>query len=80
MEGNERLLDIQGRIPMIELFGKKYLSQKEAIKRYHYSSSWFEQRRKNKEKPDYIRRGKTLVYYEMESTDKWFQDQIRVNE
>ena len=62
---------------MIEIFGKKYITQKEAIQRYKYSSSWFEHRRINKEEPSYIKRGKRRIYYELESTDNWFKEQIK---
>lgn len=59
---------------MIELFGKKYITDKEASHRYGYSTSWFQKQRSEKKHPAFIKlQGKGKVYYELEETDNWFK-------
>lgn len=63
---------------MIELFGKKYITEKEASVRYQYSREWFRRRRWQRAEPKYIKpAGKGKVYYPLEDTDsffkKWFE-------
>jgi hypothetical protein len=59
---------------MKEINNKKYITQKEAMKRYGYSASWFQTQRKNKLKPVFLqakKRGK--IYYPLDETDRWFE-------
>lgn len=56
---------------MIELHGKKYITDKEASARYGYSSSWFKLRRHEKKQPPYIRLH-SKVLYDQDELDKWF--------
>lgn len=66
---------------MIEIMGKKYLTDKESSKRYGYSIHWFQAKRSRKEKPSFIQiEGKGRIYYPVEETDQWFKDQLRINE
>lgn len=65
----------------MEILGKKFLTQKEASRRYGMSESWFQKRRQNKMRPNYIKfeDGKN-VYYPLIETDQWFEHQIRIKE
>lgn len=69
---------------MIELMGIKYISDKEASKRYGYSKSWFMNKRAQGQGagPPYIQLGmkKTRVLYPLDRTDEWFKELIRMNE
>lgn len=65
---------------MIEFMGKKFLTTKEASKRYGRSVQWFDKRRMNKLKPTYMQiteRG-SVLYPEIE-TDSWFKKQIQIH-
>jgi hypothetical protein len=62
---------------MIELLGIKYISDKEASKRYGYSTSWFQKKRSQKKPPPYIQLlGKGKILYPIDKTDKWFMENI----
>lgn len=64
---------------MIELNNVQYMTEKEAVKRYGYSSAWFQKQRTNREPPSYVKlKGKTKgrVYYPLLETDKWFKDNL----
>jgi hypothetical protein len=60
---------------MIELFGKKYMTEKEAANKYGYSVSWFKMKRFNKLEPNYSKlEGK--IYYDCELLEKYFKDHM----
>ena len=60
---------------MIDLFGKKYITDKEAAKKYSYSVTWFKMQRCKKLEPHYIKlHGR--VYYEVDVLDKYFKEKI----
>jgi hypothetical protein len=60
---------------MIDLLGRKYITDKEAAFRYGFSQKWFVLRRSQKKPPAYIKlHGKVL--YDLEKTDEYFQEQI----
>jgi len=67
---------------MIEIFGIKYITEKEASQRYAYSESWFRLQRKHKLCPKYTRIGvkkRGRVYYPLDATDHWFKMQLEMN-
>lgn len=66
---------------MPEILGKKYLTQKEASRRYGMSEAWFQKRRQRSLRPEYIKfeNGKNIYYPQIE-TDQWFEHQLRMNE
>lgn len=62
---------------MREIIGKMYLTEKEAARRYGYSTSWFQSRRNKHLPPTFMKisnQGK--VYYPLKETDDWFQKNI----
>ncbi len=62
---------------MIEIMGKKYLTDKEAASRYGYSQSWFIRARFNQTGPTYAQFNNTgRVLYPLEETDEWFQKML----
>lgn len=64
---------------MIDCLGKKYLTEKEASRRYGMSTQWFKKRRHKKLKPEYVQfvpRG--TVMYPVEEVDAWFKKQIEM--
>lgn len=64
---------------MIECLGKKYLTEKEASKRYGMSQQWFKKRRGKNLEPKFIQivpRG--TVMYPLEESDFWFKKQIEM--
>lgn len=62
---------------MIDMFGKTYMSDKEASARYGYSQQWFRLRRHKKSGPNFLKlEGKGKVYYSVEETDKWFKENM----
>ena len=64
---------------MIELNGKKYITDKEASSRYGYSKSWFQRQRFKKLPPPFIKiQGKGKVYYSIDELDKWFKENIYI--
>ena len=66
---------------MVEILGKKYLTEKEASHRYGYSPAWFQRQRSLKLPPQFIKlQGKGKVYYETEIIDKWFKDNMKVSD
>jgi hypothetical protein len=61
---------------MLEFQGKIYITDKEASKRYGYSTAWFQKQRWRKAGPPYIRLiGK--IYYVLDDIDKWFSNRLR---
>ena len=67
---------------MIEILGKKYITEKEASSRYGYSMAWFQKKRYLHEKPSFTKinsdkRGR--IYYCLGETDKWFNHQLEKN-
>ena len=66
---------------MIEMMGDQYLTEKEAAKRYGYSSSWFNRARVQGYGPRYIQlRNHGRILYPLEDTDKWFKDKMKEKE
>lgn len=63
---------------MIEILGKKYISEKEASGRYGYSTAWFQKERFNKIGPPFCKikeQGKVL--YCIDDVDKWFSERLK---
>lgn len=59
-----------------EIMGKKYLSDKDASRRYGYSQSWFQFSRYSHTGPSFFKlQGKIL--YPLEETDHWFVEQMK---
>lgn len=59
---------------MIEIMGTKYLSEKEASKRYGYSQKWFQKRRYSNLPPPYMKlQNKGKIFYPLSETDAWFK-------
>lgn len=57
------------------------MTEKEASKRYGYSTSWFYRARLQKNGPPFIQlRNHTRVLYPLEQTDKWFTDRMNERE
>jgi hypothetical protein len=66
---------------MIEILGKKFLTTKEASKRYGMSEAWFQKRRERKLRPSYTKiENSDRVWYPLVETDQWFEHQIRMKE
>lgn len=63
---------------MIDILGKKYLTDKEASERYGYSQRWFIQQRQLSKGPKYfqLKGTKGRVLYPLIETDKWFKDNL----
>jgi predicted DNA-binding transcriptional regulator AlpA len=62
---------------MIEISGKKYLTQKEVSYKYGMSTSWLELRRWKKDSPPYVRlQGKGKVFYPEQETELWFKNNL----
>lgn len=60
--------------------GKKFLSVKEASKRYGKSTAWFNKRRSQKLKPTYLQIvDHGTVMYPVDEVDSWFKEQIRIH-
>ena len=66
---------------MVEILGKKFLTAKEASRRYGMSEAWFQKRRQNRQSPKFIKfeNGKN-IYYPIIETDQWFEHQIKIKE
>jgi len=66
---------------MIEMMGAQYLTEKEAEKRYGYSSSWFARARVQKFGPSYVQlRAHGRVLYPLIETDEWFKGKMMEKE
>lgn len=62
---------------MIEILGKKFISEKEASKRYGYSRSWFQRMRYVKAGPTFNRITKSSkILYPIDDTDQWFKNHL----
>lgn len=60
---------------MIDVLGKKYITDKEAAQRYGFSQSWFQHRRIKKLAPKFKKvEGKVL--YDLDETDSYFREQF----
>jgi predicted DNA-binding transcriptional regulator AlpA len=66
---------IKKGIFMIKILGVNYINEKEAASRYGHSASWFQNRRKDKLLPNYVKIG-GKVLYELDKTDEWFNKNI----
>lgn len=63
---------------MIDILGIKYISEKEASKRYGYSIAWFKKQRLLKLAPYFVKlQGKGRVLYPLDKTDSWFKEQLK---
>jgi hypothetical protein len=66
---------------MIKLLGVEYITRKEAVHRYGFSMSWFEQRQHRHEAPRFIKiRGKGKALYNLTETDNWFRKNMKESE
>ncbi len=64
---------------MIEIMGKKYLTEKEVSHKYGLSMAWFRLRRWKKDSPPYTKlQGKGKVLYPEKETDGWFEDNMKL--
>lgn len=63
---------------MIEILGMKYLTDKDASKRYGFSQSWFQKARYEGNGPVCVQlKKKGKVLYPLEQTDEWFRTNLR---
>jgi hypothetical protein len=65
---------------MKQIAGIKFISEKEAIQRYGYSSTWFQTRRYKEKEPIFIKTESGKVYYQLDKTDQWFKDFFKIDE
>jgi predicted DNA-binding transcriptional regulator AlpA len=66
---------------MLEIFGRKFITDKEASNRYGYSRSWLQYRRSKKLFPKFVKlNGKGRVLYPLDETDTWFKESIQPSE
>lgn len=67
---------------MIDILGKKYITDKEASFRYGMSQKWFIRRRSDGDGPKYIqfKKGSGRVWYPLDETDAWFKQKIKIDE
>ena len=66
---------------MMEIMGVKYITPKEASKRYGYSVGWFQKQRSLRKDPAYVKinnRGRVL--YKAEDLDSWFRERLNETE
>lgn len=62
---------------MIEISGKKYISDKEASHLFGYSISWFQKQRHKQLPPPFLKlQGKGKVYYSIDELNEWFSKNI----
>ena len=72
-----RLLCFKGLEPMVTILGITYLTDKEASKRYGYSTAWFQKQRSAKKPPPFVKlQGKGKIYYPLEKVDEWFKENL----
>jgi hypothetical protein len=65
---------------VIDIMGVKYMTAKDASKRYGYSVEWFQKRRSEKKPPPYIKlQDKGRVLYPMNDCDNWFQQELKLH-
>lgn len=57
----------------MEIFGKYYITEKEASQRYGYSVYWFQHQRWLKQGPKFIRGSKNRIFYPLDETDGFFR-------
>lgn len=66
---------------MIDMLGKKFLTDKEAADRYGYSQSWFIKSRTNGTGPKYMQiKDNGRVLYPLIETDEWFKKRMEMKE
>lgn len=70
---------------MIDILGKKYITEKEATTFYPYSEAWFRKKRLDKKKglncPPFIQMHKKgKIYYPVVALENWFRKKIAENE
>ncbi len=66
---------------MIEILGKKFITDKEASERYGYSQKWFIKARGNGRGPKYAQiKDKGRVLYPLIETDEWFKTRMEMKE
>jgi predicted DNA-binding transcriptional regulator AlpA len=59
--------------------GKKFITTKEASKRYGMSVEWFKKRRNKKLCPKFIQLSENgVIFYPFEETENWFKKQIEM--
>ncbi len=64
---------------MLEIMGMKFISDKEASKRYGYSQSWFIRSRTQGFGPRWVQfKEHGRVLYPLDETDKWFVDKMEM--
>lgn len=60
--------------------GKKFITTKEASKRYGMSVEWFKKRRNKKLGPSFVQFSENgLILYPFDSTEEWFKKQIQIH-
>ena len=63
---------------MIKITDKRYITIKEASKRYGMSESWFKDHiRKNKGPISFQIDGKGIRYFDIDQTDDWFKNNMK---
>ena len=66
---------------MIDMLGKKFITDKEAADRYGYSQSWFIRARAEGHGPKHIQiKDKGRVLYPLIETDEWFKIRMEMKE
>lgn len=66
---------------MIEIFGKSYITDKEASNRYGFSQRWFIAKRHKGGGPKFIQiNDNGRVLYPLEETDLWFKEKMMEKE
>ena len=60
---------------MIEMFGRKYINQKEVSKHFPFSGRWFEKARYDNKGIPYIRIGNKIMY-SIDDVENWFKDNM----
>lgn len=66
---------------MIDILGRKFITDKEASERYNYSQTWFQHARLKKTGPKYVQiKDKGRVLYPLIETDEWFKVRMEMKE
>ena len=66
---------------MIEILGKKYVTDKELARKYGFSLSWFRNQRYKKQGLPYVKiTGQGKILYDVELADEWFKKNILICE
>lgn len=65
---------------MIECMGKKFITTKEASKRYGMSIEWFKKRRVKQLEPNFVQFSDNgLILYPLDEIEIWFKKKIQMN-